>query len=148
MAGLVANALNKRVVNEFQHYPMWWSPIVTPEDFSNFQTVRWITLGGIGELPTVSEGAAYTELSLVHVSAVASNDSDATLKIGTSTDDEFLAETTIGDSRTPSEFDWGDFVDQHPRIEDGDIVVLTLDYDGATGTAAADLTLILTFTEG
>ena len=73
---------------------------------------------------------------------------DATLKIGTSTDDEFLAETTIGDSGTPSEFNWGDFVDQYPRIEDGDIVVITLDYDGDTGTAAADVTLILTFTEG
>ena len=46
-------------------------------------------------------------MSLVHVSAVAFNDSDATLKIGTSTDDdEFLVETAIGDSGTPSEFDW------------------------------------------
>jgi hypothetical protein len=31
--------------------------------------------------------------------------------------------------------------------EDGDIVVITVDYDGATGTAAADLTVVLTFTE-
>ena len=92
---------------------------------------------------------AFTNLSLVHISAVASNDSDATLKIGTSNDDdEFLAETTIGDSGTPSEFNWGDFIDQYPRIEDGDIVVITIDYDGATGTAAADLTVVLTFTEG
>jgi hypothetical protein len=53
----------KRVVNEFQQYPMWWTPVVSIEDFSNLQTVRWITLGGIGELPTVSEGAAYTELT-------------------------------------------------------------------------------------
>ena len=49
---------------------------------------------------------AHTNMSLLHVSAVASNDSDATLRIGTSTDDEFLAETTIGDSGTPVEFDW------------------------------------------
>ena len=92
---------------------------------------------------------AFTNMSLVHVSAVASNDSDATLKIGTSNDDdEFLAETTIGDSGTPSEFNWGDFIDQYPRIEDGDIVVLMVDYDGDTGTAAADITLVLTFTEG
>ena len=92
---------------------------------------------------------AHTNMSLLHVSAVASNDSDATLKIGTSTDDdEFLAETTIGDSGTPSEFDWGDFVDQYPRIEDGDVVVITVDYDGDTGTAAQDLTLVLTLLEG
>lgn len=63
MAGLVANALNKRVINEFQQYPQWWSKIVIEEDFSNLQDVRWITLGGVGELPTVAEGASYTELT-------------------------------------------------------------------------------------
>jgi len=63
MAGLVANALNKRVVNLFQQYPQWWLPIVFEEDFGNLQDVRWITLGGVGELPTVAEGAAYTELT-------------------------------------------------------------------------------------
>jgi hypothetical protein len=63
MAGLVANALNKRVINEFQTYPQWWSKIVIEEDFANLQDVRWITLGGVGELPTVAEGASYTELT-------------------------------------------------------------------------------------
>jgi hypothetical protein len=63
MAALVANALNKRLINEFQSYPQWWTPIVTTEDFASLQTVRWITLGGVGELPTVAEGAAYTELT-------------------------------------------------------------------------------------
>ena len=63
MAGLVANALNKRVINLFQEYPQWWAPIVASEDFQSLQTVRWITLGGVGELPTVAEGAAYTELT-------------------------------------------------------------------------------------
>jgi hypothetical protein len=32
-------------------------------DFSSLQQVKWITLGGVGELPTVAEGAAYTEMS-------------------------------------------------------------------------------------
>jgi hypothetical protein len=63
MPGLVANALNKRVVNLFQEYPRWWEKIVYQEDFSTLQTARWITLGGVGELPTVAEGAAYTELT-------------------------------------------------------------------------------------
>jgi hypothetical protein len=63
MAGLVANALNKRVINLYQEYPQWWLPIVVEEDFSTLQTVKWITLGGVGELPTVAEGAAYTELT-------------------------------------------------------------------------------------
>jgi hypothetical protein len=63
MAGLVANALNKRVVNLFMEYPQWWAPIVMEEDFATLQDARWITLGGVGELPTVAEGAAYTELT-------------------------------------------------------------------------------------
>jgi len=63
MANLVANALNKRVVAEFQQYPQWWLPIVNLESFANLQPVKWIILGGVGELPTVTEGAAYTELT-------------------------------------------------------------------------------------
>jgi hypothetical protein len=88
--------------------------------------------------------------TLLHVSAVASNDSDATLTIGTSDDDdEFLDTTVIGDSQVPTEFELADFVgDQYPRIADGDVVVITVDYDGDSGTAADDLTLLLTFAEG
>lgn len=63
MAALVANALNKRLASEFQAYPQWWAPLVTAEDFNSLQEVRWVTLGGVGELPTVAEGAAYTELT-------------------------------------------------------------------------------------
>ncbi len=63
MANLVANALNKAVVNRYMDYPHWWEPAVTPVDFSTLQDARWITLGGVGELPTVAEGAAYTELT-------------------------------------------------------------------------------------
>jgi hypothetical protein len=63
MAGMVANALNKSVVKGFQEYPRWWEPIVFQEDFSSLQQVKWITLGGVGDLPTVAEGAAYTELT-------------------------------------------------------------------------------------
>ena len=63
MAQLVANAMNKRVMITFQEYPQWWTPVVVEEDFTSLQDVRWITLGGVGELPTVAEGAAYTELT-------------------------------------------------------------------------------------
>jgi hypothetical protein len=63
MASIVANVMNKVVEAEFQTYPQWWRPIVRVETFATLQTIRWIMLGGIGELPTVSEGAAYTELS-------------------------------------------------------------------------------------
>jgi hypothetical protein len=63
MASLVANALNKVVMAEFQEYPKWWEPIATQVDFASLQAVRWSILGGVGELPTVAEGAAYTELT-------------------------------------------------------------------------------------
>ena len=63
MASLTADALNKRVMNTFQQYPKWWAPIVTVDDFPSLQDVKWITLGGVGELPTVTEGAAYTEMT-------------------------------------------------------------------------------------
>lgn len=63
MAGMVANSLNKVVINLWQTYPKFWEPAVTVRDFSSMQTARWITLGGIGELPTVAEGAVYTELT-------------------------------------------------------------------------------------
>ena len=63
MAAMTANALNKRIVNLFQMYPRWWEAFCSIEDFASLQDARWITLGGVGELPTVSEGAAYTELT-------------------------------------------------------------------------------------
>ena len=63
MASMTANALNKRVMNMFQQFPQWWAPIVLEQDFASLQDVKWITLGGVGELPTVAEGAAYTEMT-------------------------------------------------------------------------------------
>jgi hypothetical protein len=95
------------------------------------------------------------DCQLVHVSAVGSNANDATLAIGTSADtDGFVTAYAIGDSGTPAEkealtdFDGALAGSQFPHISDGDILVLTLDYDGAAGTAADDVTIVLTFTEG
>lgn len=62
MAALTADVLNKRVVNMFAEFPRWWEPFVTKQNFSNLNDAKWITLGGIGELPSVNEGAGYTEL--------------------------------------------------------------------------------------
>ena len=94
--------------------------------------------------------------TLVHAQAVASNDSDATLKIGTSADDDgYLAATIIGDSGTPTVWERGDFdgalnndTAECPHIAKDTILLLTLDYDGASGTAAQDVDIALTFLEG
>ena len=93
---------------------------------------------------------APSDCQLIHSSAVASNDSDATLKIGTTSDDDaYLEAGVIGDSSVPVEKGRTDFIgDQFPRISDGDVVKLTLDHDGGAGTAAADVTIVLTFLEG
>jgi hypothetical protein len=95
------------------------------------------------------------DCTLIHVSAVGSNDGDATLIVGDSTDTNgYLTAFAIGDSNTPvekeavSDFS-GDLAgSQYPRISDGDVLVLTLDYDGDGGTAADDVTIVLTFAEG
>ena len=85
------------------------------------------------------------------------NDSDALIVVGDSADaDEYVTSAVIGDSGVPAEFDHDDFVDTagdtharyYPRIVDGTIVAVALDYDGAGGTAADDFTLVLTFCEG
>ena len=56
-------------------------------------------------------------------------------------------------SRTPAEFDGDDFVDTsgnthtlyYPRIPAASVVAIAVDYDGSSGTAVDDLTLVLTF---
>ena len=93
--------------------------------------------------------------SLVEVSAVATNDSDATLQIGTSADaDGIVTAAVIGDSSTPvvfvpASFD-GDLADQKSAVHlaDNTIVAWVLDYDGAGGTAAQNVTILFTFLEG
>ena len=90
------------------------------------------------------------DASLVHVSACGSNANSGILDIGPSTDtDGYLDGVSIGDSNTPSEFDRDDMVGtQFAHITKGTIIVVTLDYDGAGGTATADFTAVLTFLEG
>jgi hypothetical protein len=94
------------------------------------------------------------DCTLLHVSACGSNANDGLLIVGDSSDtDEYLTSSSIGDSGTPAVFDGDNFVDTsgnthtlyYPRIAAGTVVVATLDYDGASGTATDDFTLVLTF---
>ncbi len=88
--------------------------------------------------------------SLVHVSAVATNASNATIKIGTTSDDDaYLTAADVGDSSVPAEFVAANFVGTaDPHIVDGTVMLVTVDFDGSAGTAAANLTVVLTFSEG
>jgi hypothetical protein len=91
------------------------------------------------------------DAQLVHVSAVGSNSNNGILDVGNSSDAEaYVKDKDIGDSYTPGCVDDpSEFVgSNNPHIAAGTIIKATLDNDGAGGTAAADFTLVLTFTEG
>jgi hypothetical protein len=65
---LVVNALNKAVVANWNMLGKagynWWEKIATVEPFESLQSITWLRLGTIASLPTVAEGAEYTELAL------------------------------------------------------------------------------------
>jgi hypothetical protein len=90
------------------------------------------------------------DVKLIHVSACGSNTNNGILDIGPSTDtDGYLDGVDIGDGDVPTEFSRSNFVGtQFPHITKGTIICVSLDYDGAGGTATANFTAILTFLEG
>jgi len=63
LSSIVKNALNKALLHAYEARPFWWRPIVWEEDFTSLNEVTWITAGGFADLPTVAEGADYTELA-------------------------------------------------------------------------------------
>lgn len=84
-----------------------------------------------------------------HVSAVTTNNSDATLKIGDNADDDkTLVAAAIGDSGDPAEFTTWAAANPTGAVAKGEIVLFTLDYDGAAGTAAVNPTIIATMRIG
>ena len=64
--GLVKNALNKIVVNTWDQLGRagydWWSRVARVEHFNTLNTITGTLIGTVGDLPSVDEGAAYTEL--------------------------------------------------------------------------------------
>lgn len=87
----------------------------------------------------------------MHISAVASNDSDATMILGKSGDSDFtLASCVIGDSGTPVTKTVANWATTNPNgaFNKDDVLIFTLDYDGSGGTAAQNVTVVLTLLEG
>ena len=66
--GLVKNALNKIVVNTWEQLGLagydWWNRISRVEHFNSLQSITGTLVGTVGTLPTVAEGAEYTELNI------------------------------------------------------------------------------------
>jgi hypothetical protein len=67
-SGLVRNALNKIVVNTWDELGRagydWWKQVSVQEHFNTLNSVSGTLVGTVGDLPTVAEGGAYTELSV------------------------------------------------------------------------------------
>ncbi len=61
MSNLVADGLNKLLLQAYNRREKWWQPIVTHRDLDRFQTMKMIRPYGFSSLSSVSEGAAYTE---------------------------------------------------------------------------------------
>jgi hypothetical protein len=81
--------------------------------------------------------------------------SDAILDVGTSADrDGILADAAVGDSGVPVEYEFNDWTGALAtagtpfRFNKGDILAWDLDFDGASGTAAANCSIVFTFSEG
>jgi hypothetical protein len=62
MTSVVKNVLNKVLLRAYNVRARWWAPVAYEEDFGSLNQVTWMKTGGIGSLPTVTEGGAYTEL--------------------------------------------------------------------------------------
>lgn len=80
LADLAANAMNKVLVDQWPALLpyRWFEELVTvaPNDGS-VNAMAWVTFGGISNLPVVSQGAGYTELSVAD-----SKESDPFAKYG------------------------------------------------------------------
>lgn len=65
-AGLVKNAMNKAVIERWKELGRagyeWWKDVATVEHFDTLNQVTWIITGTASALPTIAEGAEYTEL--------------------------------------------------------------------------------------
>jgi hypothetical protein len=65
---LVANALNKALVRKWEQLGRagydWWTKIASVEHFESLADIRWNMFGTIASVPTVAEGAEYTELQM------------------------------------------------------------------------------------
>lgn len=75
LANMAVDAMNKVVQIQMSRLDFWrWYERITmpiPNDGS-VQSMKLITYGGVGNLPTVAEGAAYTELTVDDVKETAS----------------------------------------------------------------------------
>ncbi len=64
MASIVKNSVNLLLAASYSVRQKWWEPIVFEEDVDTIDQATLVRVFGITTLPIVSEGGAYTELSM------------------------------------------------------------------------------------
>lgn len=68
LPGLLKNAFNKIIYQHWQDLGRsgyrWWEPVVDVQHFNSLQDITGVLVGEITVLPSVEEGAAYTELDV------------------------------------------------------------------------------------
>lgn len=68
LPGLLKNAMNKLIIDQWQELGRsgyrWWEPVVQVEHFNSLQEITGVLVGEVTVLPSVAEGAAYTELAV------------------------------------------------------------------------------------
>ena len=68
LPGLLKNAMNKLILNQWEELGRsgyrWWEPVVQVEHFNSLQEITGVLVGEVTVLPSVGEGAAYTELAV------------------------------------------------------------------------------------
>lgn len=63
MTNLVADGLNKVMLQAYNRREKWWQSIVVNRDLDRFQDMKMVRVHGFSTLSTVGEGEAYTEKS-------------------------------------------------------------------------------------
>jgi hypothetical protein len=109
------------------------------------------TAGALAANATITFKAPFN-LTLEHVSAIQSNAGDATVAIaaGTAGTTAILAAFAAGQSNAAVTKTRSDFASTNTtgRVTKDDLVIITIDYDGASGTAGENLAIVLTCSEG
>lgn len=66
LPGVLKNAMNKLIFTQWEELGRsgyrWWEPVVQVEHFNSLQEITGVLVGEVTVLPSVAEGAAYTEL--------------------------------------------------------------------------------------
>ncbi len=91
------------------------------------------------------------DVQLISVSAANTAATDALVDVGkTAALEAYVKDMAVGDSSVAAVLDEaGDFEgDVFPHIVADTNIIVSVDYDGAAGVAAANLTLVLVFSEG